>query len=71
MASGSRTGVDMMNDNLKTFQCTSVKLKKYLINEGLKYINVFINADGWTIWEFPEMPELKHLLKKWEDVKSI
>ncbi|WP_010249175.1 hypothetical protein [Acetivibrio cellulolyticus] len=50
-----------------TFNCTSVKLKDYLMRKGFEYFNVFINKEGWTIWKFAKTPKFNQALKEWSE----
>jgi hypothetical protein len=66
-------------EDKNVFPCTSVKLKKYFMDNGLKYFNVGINSEGMTVWQFEKTPQLKSLLqeytaskpKKFNDKKTI
>ena len=57
----------MVNQNI--FPCTSVKLKKYLMEKGIEYFSVYINDQGWTTWEFGKTPKFKEALKEWSNLK--
>lgn len=53
------------------FPCTSVRLKKFLMNKSLEYFNVYINEEGMTIWQFARTPKLKEALKEWVTMRNI
>jgi hypothetical protein len=57
----------MNNNNI--FPCTSVKLKKFLMDKGLEYFNILIK-DGWTTWQFAKTPKLYEALKEWTILKQ-
>jgi hypothetical protein len=59
-----------MVDDRNIFQCTSVKLKKFLMDRGFEYFNIFINDDGWTTWQFAKTPKFNQALKEWTAKKQ-
>lgn len=53
------------------FPCTSVKLKKYFMDNDLKYFNVGIDNEGTTVWQFEKTDQLKNLLKRYAENKTL
>lgn len=56
--------------DVQLFPCYSVKLKQYLINEGLKYKIVALNPNNHkAFWVFIDDEHLKQALIKWKDTR--
>lgn len=44
---------------MEKFKCKSVKLKKYLLDNGLRYIWVDVDLENKTYWVFERTPQFE------------